>query len=118
MRSVSRINRHIILTDGDILGFLASFFFKTQIWALYMASNPYQPGQPDGHVQAKPSSSKKVFKGCSSFSDVSSGTVERCNYLVSAIYVKGSGTIFFGLEFESSQIKVLQLKVNSDAFLY
>lgn len=45
------------------------------------------------------------------------GSVERCNYNVSANYENGVAAIYFGLSLEAEQVKLMQLKVNSEAFL-
>ena len=54
---------------------------------------------------------------CFSQVHTSTGKINRCNFDVQATYEKGSAQIFLGLSLENDEIKVMQLQVNSPAFL-
>lgn len=57
------------------------------------------------------------WQGCNSSKHTSYGSIQRCNYVVRASYQKGPAAILMGLSMELEEIKVVQLKVNSDVFM-
>ncbi len=54
---------------------------------------------------------------CSNQTHTSTGKIERCDYGISAQYERGFAQIYIGLSIENDEIKILQLRVNSDAFM-
>lgn len=46
-----------------------------------------------------------------------SGSVERCNYSVTAEYENGGALIRMGIAIENENLKLMQLNVNSDTFM-
>jgi hypothetical protein len=56
------------------------------------------------------------WQGCSNYTGTS-GSIERCDYHVSGIYTNGHASINIGLSIEADEIKLLQLSINSNAFL-
>lgn len=50
-------------------------------------------------------------------SHTSTGTVDRCNYLAIVQYQAGIAHVAVGLVYEDGAPKLVQLNINSDAFL-
>ncbi|MBN1008819.1 hypothetical protein [Amphritea pacifica] len=57
-----------------------------------------------------------AWQGCLNHKSTS-GAVERCNYDVMASYENGKAQLYFGLSIESEELKLMQLRINSDVFM-
>ncbi|WP_346837860.1 hypothetical protein [Microbulbifer sp. SAOS-129_SWC] len=58
-----------------------------------------------------------AWQSCINMKLESSGPTDRCDYNVNATYEHGQAQMHFGLSREGGKIKLMQLKVNSNAFL-
>ncbi len=57
------------------------------------------------------------WEGCSAFAYAGVGSVNRCDYLILAKYEEGDAQVRMGLVLEGEAPKIIQLRVNSNAFL-
>lgn len=57
------------------------------------------------------------WQGCSTFAQSGEGSVDRCDYLVLAHYREGDAQVNIGLVLEEGGPKIIQLQINSNAFL-
>ena len=57
------------------------------------------------------------WQGCSTNSTTEFGTIDRCDYMALAKYENGDAQVFVGLVVEDNTPKIIQLHINSDAFL-
>ena len=57
------------------------------------------------------------WQGCNSSKHTEHGSIQRCNYVVKASYEEGAAVNLMGLALELEEIRVMQLKVNSDVFI-
>ena len=57
------------------------------------------------------------WTGCSTNTTTEYGTIDRCDYVANVDYEHGSAYVFVGVMVENNAPKIIQLKINSDAFL-
>lgn len=57
------------------------------------------------------------WTGCSIKSNTEFGTIDRCDYTASASYENGAAYISVGIVLEGNEPKIIQLHINSNAFL-
>ena len=58
-----------------------------------------------------------TWEGCSTFTQTGEVSVDRCDYLILAQYQYGDAEVRVGLVLEEDDPKIIQLRINSNAFL-
>ncbi|BFM13522.1 hypothetical protein R50072_36750 [Simiduia litorea] len=57
------------------------------------------------------------WQRCAKQAHTSTGKIERCDYSVSATFESDVAQIYMGLSLEEDELKIIQLQVNSNAFM-